>query len=114
MYVWPCALPEILEVYHNTIPLGTCEKAISLLIQGVRLFTSNILYSQKFCGKISLRENIIMNIMDCSVIIFFDTCLTGADPGGVFGVLRPPLQKYIREAKRMMYWYKNTLKCIIS
>ena len=38
----------------------------------------------------------------------------GADPGGVFEVSRPPLQKYIREAKRMMYWYKNTLKCIIS
>ena len=33
---------------------------------------------------------------------------------GVFGVSRPPLQKYIREAKKMIYWYKNTLKCIIS
>ena len=22
-----------------------------------------------------------------------------------------PLQKYIREAKRMMYWYKTTLNC---
>ena len=39
--------------------------------------------------------------------------LTGADPGGSLGS-RDPLQKYIREAKGMMYWYKNTLKCIIS
>ena len=23
----------------------------------------------------------------------------------------PSLQKYIKEAKRMMYWYKITLKC---
>ena len=34
--------------------------------------------------------------------------ITGADPGGLWG-LKTPLQKYIREAKRMMYWYKNTL-----
>ena len=33
---------------------------------------------------------------------------SGADPRGVIGVSRPPLQKYIKEAKRMMYWYKNT------
>ena len=33
--------------------------------------------------------------------------------GGSLGS-RDPLQKYIKEAKRMMYWYKNTLKCIIS
>ena len=36
-----------------------------------------------------------------------------ADPGGPLG-FRDSLQKYIKEAKRMMYWYKNTLKCIIS
>ena len=36
--------------------------------------------------------------------------LQGWIQGGVFGVSR-----FIREAKRMMYWYnKNTLKCIIS
>ena len=29
------------------------------------------------------------------------------EPGGLWG-LEIPLQKYIREAKRMMYWYKNT------
>ena len=33
----------------------------------------------------------------------FDT-FSGA--GGLWG-LETPLQKYIREAKRMMYWYKN-------
>ena len=38
----------------------------------------------------------------------------GADPGGGLWGLETPLQKYIREAKRMMHWYKNTLKCIIS
>ena len=32
---------------------------------------------------------------------------TGADPGRSLGS-RDPLQKYIREPKRMMYWYKNT------
>ena len=37
----------------------------------------------------------------------------GRIQGGLWG-LKTPLQKYIREAKRMMYWYKNTLKCIIS
>ena len=31
---------------------------------------------------------------------------TGADPGGLWG-LEIPLQKYIRELKRMMYWYKK-------
>ena len=41
---------------------------------------------------------------------------TGADPGGFLGSRDPPppLQKYIKEAKRVIYWYKNTLKCIIS
>ena len=34
----------------------------------------------------------------------------GADPGGLWG-LETPLQKYIREAKRMMYWYKITKMC---
>ena len=34
--------------------------------------------------------------------------------GGSKGGLETPLQKYIKEAKRTMYWYKNTLKCIIS
>ena len=28
-------------VYHNTIPLGTCEKALNLLIQGVRIIETN-------------------------------------------------------------------------
>ena len=37
----------------------------------------------------------------------------GGSRGGLWG-LETPLQKYIREAKRMMYWYRNTLKCIIS
>ena len=40
--------------------------------------------------------------------------ISGADPGGSLGSRDPPLQKYIKEAKRVMYWYKNTLKCIIS
>ena len=41
--------------------------------------------------------------------------VTGADSEAVFGVwILTPLQKYIKEAKRVMYWYKNTLKCIIS
>ena len=37
----------------------------------------------------------------------------GADPGGLWS-LETSLQKYIKEAKRVVYWYKNTLKCIIS
>ena len=37
----------------------------------------------------------------------------GTDPGGLWGS-GDPLQKYNREAKRMRYWYKNTLKYIIS
>ena len=32
--------------------------------------------------------------------------IAGADPGGPWG-FEIPLQKYIREVKRMMYWYKN-------
>ena len=32
--------------------------------------------------------------------------------GGVFGVSRPPLQKYIKEAKRVMYWYKKHTKML--
>ena len=41
--------------------------------------------------------------------------ISGADPGGLWGLETPlGLQKYIKEAKRMMYWYKNTLKHIIS
>ena len=44
----------------------------------------------------------------------FGICIVaGADPGGSLGSQAPPLQKYIKEAKRVMYWYK-TLKCIIS
>ena len=35
----------------------------------------------------------------------------GGSKGGLWG-LKTPLQKYIKEAKRTMYWYKNTLKCI--
>ena len=31
---------------------------------------------------------------------------------GVFGVSRPSLQKYMKEAKRVMYWYKNTLTAL--
>ena len=34
--------------------------------------------------------------------------------GQIQGGLETPLQKYIKEANRVMYWYKNTLKCIIS
>ena len=45
--------------------------------------------------------------------MYTQTEMPGADPGDLWG-LETPLQKYIREAKRMMYWYKNTLKCIIS
>ena len=40
--------------------------------------------------------------------------VSGTDPGGSLGSRDLPLQKYIKEAKRVMYWYKNTLKCIIS
>ena len=35
-----------------------------------------------------------------------DMHFSGADPGKPLGS-RDPLQKYIREAKRMMYWYKT-------
>ena len=38
----------------------------------------------------------------------------GADLGeGLWSLETPSRNTYIREAKRMMYWYKNTLKCII-
>ena len=42
------------------------------------------------------------------ITIVYTVYMAGGDPRGVFGVSRPPLQKYIKEAKRMMYWYKNT------
>ena len=40
--------------------------------------------------------------------IVYDAYMPGVDPRRFLGVSRPPLQKYIKEAKRMMYWYINT------
>ena len=36
------------------------------------------------------------------------------DQGGLWGLKIPSRNIRIREAKRMMYWYNNTLECIIS
>ena len=53
------------------------------------------------------------NLYVCMHLASYIGAIAGADPGGSLGS-RDPLQKYIKEAKRVMYWYKNTLKCIIS
>ena len=61
---------------------------------------------QYYCVDTSVSEHIL-------VVISYSVQRQGRIQGGLWG-LETPLQKYIRVAKRMMYWYKNTLKCIIS
>ena len=94
-------LPPLVS-YGSPCLSATFQSTIVLPIQQDKLLSVNIpLWICFVKGNIS-------NVMAARAIT-----TTGADPGGSLGS-QDPLQKYIREAKRMMYWYKITLKCVIS
>ena len=70
VYAW--GLLALILICYNSYKIFLSMRSYSIAMYSSIFPAQNF---HKFCNKIFLHENIIMNITAYSVIIFFDTCL---------------------------------------